>query len=158
MFPPLWTAASSVPSLEEVMLAQSFALPTEVPSVHVAPEKAEVLYRLLLCPSSWMNVCVMSHGFKILLTVQELGLRPSCDSRSLTRLMGFDRVARTVNRFQSALTCALQLNAGAEPSAFPGVCEPSLGLSQNIFSRKFSRQLHFLWHLRRLAPRKFWPR
>ena len=31
-----------VPSLEEVMLAQSFALPTEVSSVQVAPESAEV--------------------------------------------------------------------------------------------------------------------
>ena len=50
MFPPLWTAASSVPSLEEVMLAQSFALPTEVPSVHVAPESAEVQMVPLVVP------------------------------------------------------------------------------------------------------------
>ena len=42
MFPPLWTAASLVPSLEEVMLLQSFALPIEVSSVQVAPESAEV--------------------------------------------------------------------------------------------------------------------
>ena len=75
--------------------------------------------------------------------MQELGLRPSCDSRSLTGLMGFDRVARTVNRFQSALTCALQLNAGAEPSAFPVVCEPPLGLSQNIFFQEIQSSTSF---------------
>ena len=42
IFPPSWTAANLVPSLEEVMLLQSFALPIEVSSVQVAPESAEV--------------------------------------------------------------------------------------------------------------------
>ena len=42
MFPPLTTAASLVPSLDEVMEYQFFALPVEVFSVHVAPESVEV--------------------------------------------------------------------------------------------------------------------
>ena len=42
MFPPKATAASLVPSLEEVMPCQSFVLPTEVSSVQVAPESVEV--------------------------------------------------------------------------------------------------------------------
>ena len=42
MFSPLTTAASLVPSLEDVMLLQLFALPTEVSSVQVAPESVEV--------------------------------------------------------------------------------------------------------------------
>ena len=38
----LTTAASLVPSLDEAMEYQSFALPTEVSSVHVPPESVEV--------------------------------------------------------------------------------------------------------------------
>ena len=42
MFPPPTTAASLVPSLDEVMDLQPFVPPTEVSSVHVAPESVEV--------------------------------------------------------------------------------------------------------------------
>jgi len=43
MFPfPRITAASLVPSLEEVMLYQLFVAPTDVSSVQVAPESEEV--------------------------------------------------------------------------------------------------------------------
>lgn len=53
MFPPLWTAASLVPSLEDVMLAQSSALPTEVSSVHAAPESVDVqIYPFVFPPPS----------------------------------------------------------------------------------------------------------
>ena len=42
MFPfPRITAASLVPSLEEVMLYHCFVAPTDVSSVHVAPESVE---------------------------------------------------------------------------------------------------------------------
>ena len=47
IFPPLATAASLVPSLDEVMLYQSCVLPTDVSLVQVAPESVEVQ----LCPS-----------------------------------------------------------------------------------------------------------
>ena len=42
MFPPPTTAASLVPSLDEVMDLQPFVPPTEVSSVHVVPESVEV--------------------------------------------------------------------------------------------------------------------
>ena len=42
MFPPKTTAASLVPSLDEVMEHQVFTLPVEVFSVHVAPESVEI--------------------------------------------------------------------------------------------------------------------
>ena len=42
MFPPEATAASLVPSLEEVMARQYFTPPTDVSSVQVAPESVEV--------------------------------------------------------------------------------------------------------------------
>ena len=42
MFPLFTTAASLVPSLDEVMEYQFLVLPTEVSSVHVAPESVEV--------------------------------------------------------------------------------------------------------------------
>ena len=42
MFPLSTTAASFVPSLEEVMPNQDFVLPTDVSSVQVAPESADV--------------------------------------------------------------------------------------------------------------------
>ena len=42
MLPLQTTAASLVPSLDEVMELQSFALPVDVFSVHVAPESVEV--------------------------------------------------------------------------------------------------------------------
>ena len=42
MFPPPSAAASFVPLLDEVMQLQVLALPTEVRSVQVAPESAEV--------------------------------------------------------------------------------------------------------------------
>ena len=42
MLPATTTAASLVPSLDEVMDHQRFALPVEVFSVHVAPESVEV--------------------------------------------------------------------------------------------------------------------
>jgi hypothetical protein len=42
MFPNKTTATSFVPSLEEVMRIQYFALPTDVSSVQVAPESADV--------------------------------------------------------------------------------------------------------------------
>ena len=42
MFPFRTTAASLVPSLDEVMEYQDFALPVGVFSVHVAPESVEV--------------------------------------------------------------------------------------------------------------------
>ena len=62
MFPPSATAASLVPSLEEVMLCQSFVLPTEVRSVQVAalaPERSArtekrtsqiFIFRFAICP------------------------------------------------------------------------------------------------------------
>ena len=42
MFPPQTTAASLVPSLDEVMELHCFPLPVELFSVHVAPESVEV--------------------------------------------------------------------------------------------------------------------
>ena len=42
MFPPSTTAASLVPSLEEVMSYQLFVAPADVSSVQVAPESVEV--------------------------------------------------------------------------------------------------------------------
>ena len=42
MFPWFTTAASLLPSLDDVMEYHAFVLPTEVSSVHVAPESVEV--------------------------------------------------------------------------------------------------------------------
>ena len=42
IFPLVTTAASLVPSLDDVMEVQFFALPVEVLSIHVAPEFVDV--------------------------------------------------------------------------------------------------------------------
>ena len=52
-YPPSSTAASLVPSLEDVMPLQAIVLPTYVPSVQVAPESVEVqMFPLLTVAAS----------------------------------------------------------------------------------------------------------